>query len=282
MTKEQKIEYLLGVEHPVTLMCADIPYMNKEEIGKYKKQLESHPEEELNTMYLEAKKEEENNHFFNSQEAKTIDISYWSDLDRWKGGDLIAFSLSRNPDIVNYNEIKNISYISSSFIKKYNDVERLLNEAVGSGKLKSSGFYIDIQHRKVKPINFIKWAENKSSINLPKQLIEAVNKKSNVANNSDIVLNLTEVIKSTNDKCNNLESDNKKLKEELKEKEDQRVVTTLYKVLCGIIKKHYPNKTNRVSQLQTTILNEAGIEINEKTLRNHIEKALEEDQNKEN
>jgi hypothetical protein len=64
-------------------------------------------------------------------------------------------------------------------------------------------------------------------------------------------------------------------------KEDPRIINTLYKIICGITKKHYTNKTNRISQIQTTILNESGIDINEKTLRSHIERALEEDQDKE-
>jgi len=216
MTKEQKIEYLVGIEHPATLMCADIPYMNKEEIEKYRKQLESHSEEHLSTAYLEAKKEEERNCFFNSKDARTIDISYWSDLDEWQGQALVALSLLRNPDIVNTKSMNKVSYSSSPFIDKWQDMERLIGCAIDSRKIRSSGVYQNMRGRTVKPIDFIKWAENKDNIKLPKELIKEVKRKSGDADvdNSSLIKNLSEVMKSTNDRCNKLENENKALKEE--------------------------------------------------------------------
>jgi len=86
-----------------------------------------------------------------------------------------------------------------------------------------------------------------------------------------------ETNKSFQDKCANLEAENRSLKEELKQKEDQRVVKTLYKILCGLIAKHYSDKTSRVSKIQITLRNEAGIDLDEKTIRTHVEKSLEED-----
>lgn len=44
-----------------------------------------------------------------------------------------------------------------------------------------------------------------------------------------------------------------------------------------ISKKHYPDKTSRASKIEDTIIKQAGIELDKKTIRKHIEKALEED-----
>ncbi len=75
----------------------------------------------------------------------------------------------------------------------------------------------------------------------------------------------------------NLENQITDLKKKLKIKEDQRVIKKLYQIICGISKKHYPDKTSRASKIEDTIIKQAGIELDKKTIRKHIEKALEED-----
>lgn len=82
-------------------------------------------------------------------------------------------------------------------------------------------------------------------------------------------------------KIKKLEEENKKLSNELATKEDKRIIRSLNKILCGIVKAHYKDKSSRVTKISGTILREAGIELDEKTIRTRLEEALKEDQSAE-
>jgi hypothetical protein len=85
-------------------------------------------------------------------------------------------------------------------------------------------------------------------------------------------------LESKENEIKKLTEENKNLSNELTKKEDSRIIKTQNKILCGLIKAHYKDKSSRVSKIINTLQREAGIEMNEKTLRTRLEEALKEDQ----
>lgn len=223
---------------------------------------------------------------FESDNVRKIDISYYSDLEIYDFETLVSLSVGVNPEIINKNKIDEIYKRMNSkfnqydekcysFINYYNKVRKIIESSLNNNSLKFeqttySPYGEWTEYIEVKPIDFINWAERKETIKLAPELIQAVKRK----------LNLETInYKELQEQLDQIKSENKSLKEQLNEKEDQRIISTLYKMLCGVIKKHYQRKSSRVSRMLKTIKTEAGIDISEKTLRNHIERALEEDQN---
>ena len=287
----------------------DNPYDDKyaQDAVDYYLFLERRTPEEINNLYkdllkekqIESKKEEEKNLAksieFKQELTKRYSLQdksilYISELDMWHFHILTPISFNNSPHIFNVKsitkEMEELDLISDEdyFIKQsvylnliteYNNIEHLIRTAIDNNIVLSNHNTNDNSFEKtnVRPIDFIKWAETKESINLPQKLVDKVKSRSQLVDYQTKYQELERELEKT-------QNENLILKKQNIEKENKRVINTLYKMLCGIIKKHYHSEKDRVSQLKTSILLNSGNEINEKTLRTHINKALEEDQSK--
>lgn len=264
---------------------ADLAILYREELGLL-------TDERLNELYKLEKQEIDDLH--NQEIAKiendlfhqdkmNADYAHWIKADYWTVEECLALTFGKNPNIINYRYVSenryceaNLGCVMTEFVKRYDKLLNLVERSIESGFLKTIQTYgkaLNTEKRRILPLQYISWAQSKSTA-LPKELEAIASKKIDY---QDIAVKAMEANISFQDKCANLEAENKSLKEELKQKEDQRVIKTLYKILCGLIAKHYSDKTSRVSKIQTTLLNEAGIDLDEKTIRTHVEKSLEED-----
>lgn len=261
----------------------------------YKQELWKLPLEELEKLYQSQAKEIDAllNEEIKQKEAELFDqdnmradYEYWNKADFWSVEECLILTLKKDPRRVGHDYISNNRHYQirfsgecySEFTKKYDEIFGLIQRSIDSGLLKTlpsvSGKIVNLEKRGIVPINYINWAKDKN-ITLPEELSKITENK----NDNEALLNQAlQEINALKEENKSLKEENSSLKEAMKQKEDQRVIRTLYKILCGIIKKHYgKNETSRVSIIQKILLSEAGIELSEKSLRTHIEKALEED-----
>lgn len=225
--------------------------------------------EELRTKLVE---ERESKLFH--QEGMNADYKHWYMADYWTVEECLALSFGKDPRMMSYAYITQHQYYetrmgwnASNFSAQYNSLLDLVTRSVESGSLKTIhvvGAASNIHKQKVIPSNYIHWASTKGFV-LPKELIKNASDKTDY---KALVDKMTQTI-------SDLEEENKVLKEDLKKQENKRVISTLYKIICGLVKKHYAgNKSGRISMMQKSIFTEAGIDIDDKTLRTHIDEAL--------
>lgn len=280
-------------------------YNFKEEERKreeYRSELLSYSEEKIEELYepirvqrIEKQKSEieaANDILFNAAHMKA-DYSFWNKADYWTVEEFIALSLGKNPNYMNKKYVESNKYgggyikwgfmtmpSAMSYLERFN----LLSRTIESNPENVSTVQIEL--RRMKPQACIEWAESKG-IELPQELklptsqssMDLVNRV--IEQNKKLLENTEktlEIVKERNLQIKELQERNAKLLNQLSEKEDSRIIKTLNKILCGIIKGHYKDKNSRVSKIIGTLKREANIEINEKTIRTRIEEALKEDQ----
>lgn len=196
----------------------------------------------------------------NSKDKTSIEIAYLTDLATWSSDIMVALLTGKDPEIFKikeFNELKEDfegtkeSYTKKQqhefdeIIKEYDRVLSLIDSALKSRSLKNRQTSFSMYEHwttyvSVKPIDFVNWVETKESISLPNGVVESVKRKSNIE-----TLNYKEIQKE----LDQLKDENKSLTEQLTAKENQRVIATLYKIICGITKKHYKDKVSRISRL---------------------------------
>jgi len=263
---------------------------------EYRNKLFSYSDEELIKLYepVKIKSEEKRkmeaaageNRLFNKPCTKA-DYEYWNKADYWTIAECLALTFEKDPKAIDYSYVVNnhyfktsLGYEASKFAKKYDELFNLIHRSVESGTLEimpTYGKILSLDKKRVIPAKYIGWAKSKN-ISLPEELSE---KFTEVTDYKSLLDAVVKTMNSIQEQKLKLEEENKSLKEDLKQKERQRIIKTLYKILCGLVLKHYgKSETNRVSMIKKTLFTEAGIDMDEKTIRAHVEKSLEEDQSK--
>jgi hypothetical protein len=217
-------------------------------------------------------------------ELKKEDFKFWNRKSSWSIKDLVLLKNNINPNFIpepkfvyqitkfyNFNEIVKYENLIKTIntlkiFNKYEELVDLLEDSKMIGDLNIINHGIDDKEiffgRRILKSNIIKkndlmnWCKE-NDISLPKEFLE---KKS-----------ISELEEENQDLKNQITN----LQKKLKEKEDQRVIKKLYQIICGMTKKHYSGK--KPSVIKNT-LDQEGINLDLKTIRKHIEKALEEDQ----
>jgi len=270
--------------------CKALDY--KEETRKaeeYKEKISSYSPKKLDDLYNELISKRKTKHEIELEQmdydlfhnpAMNAIWEHWHLADYWTVDECIALTLGKDPRMTNLARVQN--YLESPFAHKYSTLFELVSRSVKIGTLQliptgAGGVIPKMTEKKIIPTDYVKWAIAKN-ISLPKELLITLEKSPDYKALLEDALKRITTAEETNLK---LTEENKNLREEAKRKEDQRVVTTLYKILCGLVLKHYgTSETNRVSMIKRTIFTEAGIDMDEKTIRSHVDKSLEEDQSK--
>ena len=268
----------------------------------YEEKLEKLSEDEFEKLYKELvkkkeairrKDEELRQEKINQREYEwfldpkyNADFDYWLKADYWSVEECLALAFGKNPRLINFAKIINFQHsinVSSKFVLKYLENFDLVERSINSYSLNTliCHKYTKTENKKVKPLDFVNWAKSKN-IELPKGLSELTTQDEN--NIKEIEVKFTSLQEKYNqlsvDKAS-LKKQNEELQKKLSEKEDSRVITTLNKILCGIIKGHYSDESSRVSKIKSTLMREANIDLNEKTIRTRLQEALKEDKSKE-
>lgn len=143
-------------------------------IKQYESELRALPPEELQKLYeAEAKKyrneladqaaEKERNRYFNHPSANA-DFDHWSKTTYWTLEEAVALSFGKDPEQVNWNELKNYSrHEHSPFIEQYRKVRDLALRAKNFNQL----------YDPILPGLFIAWAR-RIKIEVPKELIQKI------------------------------------------------------------------------------------------------------------
>ncbi|NBX53263.1 MAG: hypothetical protein EBT63_06425, partial [Proteobacteria bacterium] len=271
-------------------------------INDYKEKLEKLSEDEFEKLYKELvkkkeairrKDEELRQEKINQREYEwfldpkyNADFDYWLKADYWSVEECLALAFGKNPRLINFAKIINFQHsinVSSKFVLKYLENFDLVERSINYFSLGTMicDKYTKTENKKVKPLDFINWAKSKN-IELPKGLSELTKQDEN--NIKEIEVKFTSLQEKYNqlslDKAG-LKQQNEELQKKLSEKEDSRVIATLNKILCGIIKGRYSDESSRVSKIKSTLMREANIDLNEKTIRTRLQEALKEDKSKE-
>jgi len=222
------------------------------------------------------------------------DLNYYKKLPFWKVHECISLSLNKNPDKFQYSFSQSIHNSYSKKIlenfdifKRYNFILNIIDRSIKINSFPKIQQYGDITKtcdKIIKPYDYINWVKE-NEIDISEKIISNIKKPKIKILQEKIIQDLNDINNSLINDKKNSEKENQDLKNQindlqkkLKEKEDSRIIKTLYQIICGISKKHYPDKTSRISRIEDTIIKQAGIELDKKTIRKHIEKALEEDQ----
>jgi hypothetical protein len=243
-----------------------------------KNQLESLDFTAVNSIYRDVNKkiaEEENEQEFKNIKKYLSDINcadkdfeYWAKYDRWELQQFVALLLSRNPKFLTKSYIndleKSLIRINKKLdiIDQYHDLFNLVKDFFISSKIFDAKEYSQFW-----VVNSINWAREKD-IQIPQHLYDSILKIHNKPKSKT-----KEELEQENQ---NLKNQITNLEKKLKIKEDQRIIKTLYKIIKGITKKHYPDKTTRISKIKSTF-DLQGINISKRSLQDHIKEALEED-----
>ncbi len=287
-------------------------------LDKYREELEALSNEEINKLYepVRIKNEEERKKEIEKIENVKFHQPYMNmekDDDFWKSecftaDEITALSFYKNPKSINKEYISKNTNTGASdnffakfeFPKKYlarlelfsRSVEMFI-ESTPQERLKQIGSLKTTEQIKLPAEFFINLAENKN-IKLPEELTQNF-ESANVILNKELKENNKRLLEQNKKLLDNsgkilgflkegdltiekLKEENQKLTNQLTEKEDVRIIKTQNKILCGIVKGHYKDKSSRVSKIMGTLKREANIELNDKTIRTRIEEALEEDQ----
>jgi len=281
---------------------SNLSYDEATRINDYKEKLEKLSEDEFEKLYKELvkkkeairrKDEELRQEKINQREYEwfldpkyNADFDYWLKADYWSVEECLALAFGKNPKLINFAKIINFQHsinVSSKFVLKYLENFDLVERSINYFSLGTMicDKYTKTENKKVKPLDFINWAKSKN-IELPKGLSELTKQDEN--NIKEIEVKFTSLQEKYNqlslDKAG-LKQQNEELQKKLSEKEDSRVIATLNKILCGIIKGHYSDESSRVSKIKSTLMREANIDLNEKTIRTRLQEALKEDKSKE-
>lgn len=145
------------------------------EIEAYQKELKTHPVNDLLALYhaekakesqeYRAKAElEEQKRFFNQPSAKA-DFGHWSKAAHWTLDEAIALSFGKNPQIVTWDRVKELTNISP-FAQRYAQIRDLAHRAMAWKQL----------YDPVLPGIFLAWAR-RSEIDVSQELLEQIEKR---------------------------------------------------------------------------------------------------------
>lgn len=267
--------------------------------NKYRKELEVKTIDEIEKIYLPLRKKNEKaldkeiaaieRMIFHGTRMEA-DFDHWCKMDYWTVDEFIALSFGKNPKKINqsyitkniYSDIRRDGFIVPlKFPDEYTKRLNLLSRTLIHNLTKSRDEEMDdrllmpTESLRMSPKDCVDWAQSKE-IKIPKQL------KSLLPKQEGSVKKLSEQINQKNITIENLLKENEDLKRKAQEREDARVISSLNKILCGLVKKHYPNENSRASTIERMLKNSANIDLNTKTIRTRTTEALKEDKsNKE-
>lgn len=220
------------------------------------------------------------------------DLNYYKKLPFWKVHECIALSLNKNPEKFKYSFSQTINNSYSKEIlenfdifKKYNFILDIIDRSIKINsfpKIQQYGNITKTCDKIIKPYDYINWIKE-NEIDISEKITSNIKKPKIKILHEKIIQDLNDINNSLiNDKKNSekesqdLKNQITNLQKKLKEKEDQRIIKTLYKIIKGVVKKHYPDKTTRISTIKST-LDLQGVNISKRSLQDHIKEALEED-----
>jgi hypothetical protein len=145
------------------------------EIEAYQKELKAHSLNDIFALYhaekakesqeFRAKAErEEQKRFFNQPTAKA-DFVHWSKAVHWTLDEAIALSFGKNPQIVTWDRVKELTNIST-FAQRYAQVRDLAHRAMAWNQL----------HDPVLPGFFLAWAR-RMEMEVPQELLDQIEKR---------------------------------------------------------------------------------------------------------
>lgn len=256
------------------------------EISKYENDLMKLDFNNLGDQFIEIEKKHYDRYKNLNQVSRlqNCDIMFWAKKSIWSFEEFMMLKNNINPNykpkqLKKYNiyfnifndlmsaECKILTMDHNSFEKDYIVIYDLVSDAIlcnELNKIRGEERQEDFEpkhlynHDKFKRNDLMNWCKE-NDISLPKEFLE---KKS-----------ISELEEENQDLKNQIND----LQKKLKEKEDQRIIKTLNKIIKGMTDKHYADKTTRISKIKST-LDLQGINISQRCLQDRIKEASEEDQ----
>jgi hypothetical protein len=258
----------------------------REKIIIYLSELSSKPEEEINEMYsnvrrqqeIELKRQHEErerskeaNYFFNqsSSNATEDELEYWAKMPYWSPDEAVALAFGKSPEKISWDKIASYRD-TASFPKKYMNTQKLLNRALLARELICEHDILRDTYR-IKPCDFVSWAERKGiqiSDGLKKRVLESGN---NSINWQALYEEKCEEIQLLLKKGTDLKEECKKLKQD--KAHIQRSLNTSDKLFTAVVQEKFPNNASIISNVQSC-LQKQGVHADDKTIRDRYDRGL--------
>jgi len=295
--KDNQIFYLICHKYPNSCHIVNDKIQPKpiednvfrEKIITYLSELSSKPEEGINDMYTNAKRQEEieirrqheererskeANYFFNqsSSNATEDELEYWAKMPYWTLDEAVALAFGKSPEKISWDKIASYRDIAS-FPKKYMNTQKLTNRALLARELISE-YDVSRDTYRIKPCDFVSWAERKG-VQIPDGL------KKRVLENGNKSINWQALYE---EKCEEIEQ----LKKELENSQSQRKELTVKvrastnsnripKMALAVIAKDkykYGEDSGAIG-IMLSYFTKHGLNMDDKTLRDHINEGLD-------